>query len=96
MEEGWDREEFMQGIVKIKNISYIHKKYIGFRTKNHYKIACCIFGFTQSSLREQKQLLRKDNSIHFPTQYDKYMYSTSLIALILAFIAFIIRMAYDI
>lgn len=75
MEEGWDREEFMQGIAKIKDISYLHRKYIDFRTQSHYKILCYVFGFTQHSLEEQKQILKQDSSIHFPTKHDKYMYA---------------------
>ncbi|BBB20366.1 hypothetical protein [Helicobacter cinaedi] len=91
MEEGWDKVEFMQGIIKIKDISYFHRKYIAFRTKYHYKIACCVFGFTQHSLEEQKQLLKQDSSIHFPTQYDKYMYAVCCIAFILVFIVWIVK-----
>lgn len=91
MEEGWDREEFMQGIIKIKDISYFHRKYIAFRTKYHYKIACCVFGFTQHSLEEQKQLLKQDGSIHFPTKHDKYMYAVYCIAFILVLIMWVVR-----
>ncbi|TLD80068.1 hypothetical protein [Helicobacter trogontum] len=91
MEEGWDREEFMQGIVKIKNISYLRKKYIDFRVKSHYKILCCVFGFTQHSLEEQKQILKRDSSIHFPTKHDKYMYTVCCIAFILVLIMWVVR-----
>ena len=91
MEEGWNKVEFMRGIIKIKDISYFRRKYIAFRTKYHYKIVCCVFGFTQHSLEEQKQLLKQDNSIHLPTQYDKYMYAVCCIAFILVFIVWIVK-----
>lgn len=91
MEEGWDREKFMQGIIKIKNISYLYRKYLAFRIKYHYKIACCVFGFTQHSLEGQKQMLKQDSSIHFPTQYDKYMYAVCCIVFMLVLIAWIVK-----
>lgn len=91
MEEGWDREEFMQGVVKIKKISYIRRKYIAYRTQSHYKIACCVFGFTQHSLEEQKEMLQQDSSIHFPTQYDKFMYAVCCIAFVLVLIMWIVK-----
>lgn len=91
MEEGWDREEFMQGVVKIKKISYIRRKYIAYRTQSHYKILCCVFGFTQHSLEEQKQMLQQDSSIHFPTQYDKFMYAVCCIAFVLVLIMWIVK-----
>lgn len=95
MEWGWDRAEFMQGVVKIKNISYLRKKYMDFRVKIHYKILCCVFGFTQHSLEEQKQLLKRDTSIHFPTQYDKYMYAVCCMVFVLVHILWIIlRFSY--
>ena len=93
MEEGWDREEFMQGVVKIKKISYIRRKYIAYRTQSHYKIACCVFSFTQHSLEEQKQMLQQDTSIHFPTQYDKFMYAVYCIAFVLVLIMWIVKVA---
>ena len=93
MEEGWDREEFMQGVVKIKKISYFRRKYIAYRTQSHYKIACCVFGFTQHSLEEQKQMLQQDTSIHFPTQYDKFMYAVYCIAFVLVLIMWIVKVA---
>lgn len=92
MEEGWDREEFMQGVVKIKKISYFRRKYIDFRTQSHYKIACCVFGFTQHSLEEQKQMLQQDTSIHFPTKRDKYIYAVCCIAFILVLIVWIVKL----
>ncbi len=91
MEEGWDREKFMQGIVKIKNIAYLRRKYLSFRMKYHYKIVCCVLGFTQHSLEEQKQMLKQDSSIHFPTQYDKYMYAICCIVFILVLIMWIVK-----
>lgn len=91
MEEGWDRKKFMQGIIKIKNISYLRRKYLAFRIKYHYKIVCCVFGFTQYSLEEQKQMLKQDSSIHFPTQYDKYMYAICCIAFMLVLIMWIVK-----
>lgn len=91
MEEGWDREKFMQGIIKIKNISYLRRKYLAFRIKYHYKIVRCVFSFTQHSLEEQKQMLKQDSSIHFPTQYDKYMYAICCIVFMLVLIVWIVK-----
>lgn len=65
LEEGWDKDELINGITKIKEISFLRKTYINFRVKNHYKILCFVFGFTPYSFEEQKDLLKKHNSIHF-------------------------------
>lgn len=65
LEEGWDTNEFIKGIAEIKGISFLRKTYINFRVKNHYKILCFMFGFTRYSFEEQKDLLKKHNSIHF-------------------------------
>lgn len=73
-EDDWNKDEFINGIKKIKNISYLRKKYIDFRTKNHYNILCFMFGFTQYPLNEQMKLLQKDISIHSPTPYELGMY----------------------
>lgn len=90
MEWGWDRAEFMQGIANFKKISFYRRTYIDFRTKYHYKIACCVFGFTQHTLEEQKQLLKQDSSIHFPTHYDKCVYALCCMVFVLVLILWII------
>ena len=91
MEDGWDREEFIRGIIKIKDTSYLRRKYIAYRTQSHYKILCCVFGFTQHSLEEQKQMLQQDTSIHFPTKHDKYMYAICCIVFVLVLIMWIAK-----
>lgn len=63
-EEGWNKIEFMENIVKIKEISFFQKKYINFRVKNHYKILCFIFGFTHYCFEDQKSIIKKHSSIH--------------------------------
>ena len=73
-EESWDKDKFIEGITKIKKICWIHKKYLCFRVRNHYKILCFIFDFTKIPFEKQKKLLKKDYSIHFPTLYEKMLY----------------------
>lgn len=87
-EESWDKDKFIDGITKVKKICWFHKKYLYFRVKNHYKILCFIFGFTKMPLEKQKKLLKKDNSIHFPTLYEKvlcgYLFMAVALALLIA------------